>query len=62
MARSTKDTVRALLRAWSDVEARVVAEQRVDVAHVAGGVGRYATCRVFCGGKVKPDAAGALRA
>eukprot|EP00974_Lingulodinium_polyedra_P122349 11182498-Lingulodinium_polyedra.AAC.1 len=50
------------MRTWADVEARAVAGRPADMARVAGGIDRYATSRVLRAGKLKPDAAGALRA
>ena len=39
-----------------------MAARRADLAHVAGGVDRWATRRLLNDGKLAPDAAGALRA
>ncbi len=51
-----------LLAAWLRAECRRVAARRRDYAHLAGGIDRWATRRLFAAGTLGPQASGALRA
>eukprot|EP00974_Lingulodinium_polyedra_P003167 296362-Lingulodinium_polyedra.AAC.1 len=50
MAHSARDALRALMRAWVDMEVRVIVGRRTDVARIAGGIDRYGTSRVLRAG------------
>ena len=61
-ARPLTESISILLAAWSRAEWRAVAGRRADMAHLAGGLDRWATRRLLESGELSAGAAGALRA